>query len=120
MRVQKRSRGLLNSPSDSALGKCWEIRNTKVETQGAIHENRSYRGQWVHRIKTRSQVGPARARCSCRISQFWCQFCYGRGAGRSSERCLHGGRRIERSQLGASAVLNFFETSTRNLLKYGA
>jgi len=31
----------------------------------------------------------------------------GGGAGRSSERCLHGGRRIERSQLGSFGSTEF-------------
>src|SRR5262249_53197023 len=79
-----------------------------------------YRGQWIHRIKTRSQVAPARRRSTCRISPLWCQFCYGQGL---AEVLKGASMVVDVSNAPSwehSAVLNFFETSTRNLLKYGA
>src|SRR6266852_4380512 len=61
-----------------------------TENRGGNHENRSDRRQWTDRVKARYQVARARARSSCRISQFRRQHTHGRGTGRSAEGCVGG------------------------------
>src|SRR6266403_6162414 len=61
-----------------------------TENRGGNHENRSDRRQWTDRVKARYQVARARARSSCRISQFRRQHTHVRGTGRSAEGCVGG------------------------------
>src|ERR1700704_1164108 len=89
-----------------------------TENRGGNHENRSDRRQWTDRVKARYQVARVRARSSCRISHSGVNTLTGEGLAEA----LKGASVVVDVSNSPSwedaAVMNFFETSTRNQLAY--
>ncbi len=92
----------------------------RSKDEGDNRENRSHRRQWPHRIKARYQASPARSRSICSVTNSGVNTLTGEGLAAALKGSSVAVDVSNSTSWEDTAVMKFFETSTRNLLAYEA